>query len=279
MFDLMDIAKNSIIKIIGNPSRPCILSDNIFLKIKIKYDIKCCTTAHIGPSTISKMIFDFRFNHYDSIFIFYNSVAEQSYLDLYSNFIRNTSFSNYLSYYNDQTGIQVDASVTFICNEKSQENIQEIYHKYVDKNIYLIDDVQAMFIKYDVIVITNNGKSLTWYDIEYANTYVISYYGNILNSNHISNLIRQIKHNKSVYHEPKQLLHIYLESHLNVLNMCHHAIYWLDSYSCYSDIRNAILNLLILLCKKNNNAEKIVNLCRLNGSCSIILDDIYFLEK
>jgi len=279
LFHLSDITKNSVIKVIDNTGTSAIIQHNICANLK-KKGIKMAQ-VNISPLNVDSLDYDYISKMEDYFVIFSPIVAEQSHLESYLSFIERTKFYCYLAYYSANDCYQLGASITFVCGISSQKDIKTIYDQNINKNCYTFEFVSKLFEKYNVIVITDNGKRILRYHPEYVHEYIMSYHDKNFNSKHISKLIKQIEEDKSIYHMSNDILHKHLRSHVTVLKMCHCVIFLLNNYECYADVKILILVRFLTLCTQNMNINDIVDMSAKNGHrySSDYWIGYYFLEK
>jgi len=260
LFDLATINKNDNIKIICNTLREDLICDNICTKLITKYNVSRETRKCFRYGCDGRLVYNVHENISDIIFVL-DCVLEY-YHNIYSAFMSDTDYHNYLFCYASSDGTLIDTPITIICGEGSRILIKNIYDKYIDKETYLLEHVFGLFKKHDIIVISNNGKLLTYYELDNPLTWVFNYYDNNLNYQYISNMINQIVKG-TLYYSANMTLHKYLLSRADVLKTCHHSLIILSNHMP-TDTRNIILNLMIMLCKKTNRRKDIAQMCLLD---------------
>uniref|UniRef100_A0A6C0C9D7 Uncharacterized protein n=1 Tax=viral metagenome TaxID=1070528 RepID=A0A6C0C9D7_9ZZZZ len=255
-FDLESIGKKTNIKII-NSVRGQLIYDNICAKIKAKYGIsrepERCFSSDQRIYTIQK-------NTFNHVYVFDNAMPRKYHFDMYSAFIRETDYHNYLFCYNGPRGTLMDTDFTFVRDEKTVANIELIYNKIIDKDTYTLEYAIDIFQKHNAVVISNNGKSLMQYETQNMITPIHIYHEDNWNSKCVSGLIDKINDNNFIYHTSDATLHRHLLSRFKILKSCHYALFLLtDNFP--SELCDIILNLLIILCGETKTKKDIAMMC------------------
>jgi hypothetical protein len=236
-----------------------VLLDNICRKIEIKFGTKCGNAID---------------NQWDSVFVFdaIRRSSEKNKDDCLM-FMDNTKYSWYiLPYYNPEAH-WVHTPITFVQNVKNKRWIKQIYNLLIDKQTYSIEQARELFEKYDVIVITKDGKTLMAYYIEYFHAYAFLCQNNIFNYSYLCDLIKKINEGRSVYHLPNMYLYKYISSRIGLLQICHYATFLLKTCYYYEDSWRIILNFLVILC---NDKTKLLRECLKEHKTGYRIGDYYY---